>query len=95
MEPKQLDEISEKFAREYYKGRVCWIDGVDFSVEIVDFSNSNKTKPEEYGGAHPSILVQYTKYMPLNPMHALPRGAPGAVSLPKAYEKVPVVSKPA
>lgn len=91
MEPKQLDEITEKFGKEYYTGRVCWIDGVEFSVQVTDLSNSNTAKDL----AHPSILVHYKKYLPNNPMHALPRGSPGGVTIPKQYEKVPVVCKPA
>ena len=94
MEAKQLDDITTKYSREYYKGRVSWVDGVDYSVEVESITNSNHTDPTTYGSVHPSILVKFKKYMPSNPMHALPRGSPGAVSVPKAYEKVPIVYKP-
>lgn len=95
MEAKQLDDITAKFTREYYQGRVGWVDGVDHSVEVAAFANSNQVKPEEYGSAHPSILVKYVKYMASNPLHALPRGSPSAVTFPKSYEKVPIVYRPA
>ena len=93
MEAKQLDEITGRFKREYYQSRTVWIDGVDHLVEIVSITNSSQTDPAAFGATHPAIIVKYVRYTPAHPMHALPRGAPGAVTLPKNYEKVTCVYK--
>lgn len=94
MEAKQLDDITTKFSREYYQGRIGWLDGVDHSVVVESITNSSHTDPAAVGATHPAIIVKYSRYAPAHPMHALPKGSPGGVSFPKAYEKVPVVYKP-
>jgi hypothetical protein len=127
MDANQIEEIMKKFGREYFKGRVCWIEGVDHPVVIEGLETGQVAAPPPpppkpapapaaaAGAApaaaapaptppappaapaapamQPAIVVLHKRYAPKEPLHTLPRGAPGAVTLPKTYEKVPVTFK--
>lgn len=90
MDPEKLDEITENFTREYYPRRVCWLEGSESAVTIVAISNTAHKDASAAGAAAPAILVEWTPYRPSQPLFAIPRGAPLAVTLPRVYEKVPI-----